>query len=271
MALVGAGVAGMVGGATGLVDTAAVFTDKGTCAAVSDRSLDCDLGVLAPGETAIVKMVTTPTRAGVLLNQVGVVGDVPDPNNHNNTFVEQTLVIDPPPPVPVADLIITKSDMPDPVVVNLPMVYTMVVKNLGPDRADGVILTDILPLGVIGYRATPSQGFCIQEFETLNCELGSLPVGASAVVIVNAVPTVVGVMHNVAKVVSLAFDPVPATNVVEEPTIVRQLRADVSVFKIDSPDPVRAGHPLTYDVVVTNHGPDPTRIRLADLLQQSID
>ena len=271
--LVATGVAtsAVVAGLTGLVDISTLLLEQGVCAQTSDRSLDCDLGVLDAGESTTLQLLLSPNMAGVILNQVSIEGDVFDPNLHNNVDSEETIVIDPPPPIPVADLVITKSDAPDPAIVGRPITYVITVTNAGPDTAENVIVTDSLPEGATAYQATPSQGLCSLQFSTLICDFGAIVAGGQATLAVQLVPTVVGSIRNAAGVVSSAFDPIAENNVVEEWTYVRALRADISVVKLDTPDPVRVGNLLTYDVVVTNNGPDATRIRLVDLLQQSID
>ena len=52
-------------------------------------------------------------------------------------------------------------------------------------------------------------------------------------------------------------------NVSDNPT-------DLSVTKADSPDPVNAGHSLTYLVNVTNHGPLSTTVTLTDMLPPEV-
>jgi uncharacterized repeat protein (TIGR01451 family) len=52
------------------------------------------------------------------------------------------------PPVPHADLQIVKRAAPDPVVAGRPLVYTIVVKNLGPAAAKNIVVRDQLPPGV---------------------------------------------------------------------------------------------------------------------------
>ena len=57
-----------------------------------------------------------------------------------------------------ADLTITKTDSPDPVGPEGPLVYTLVVSNAGPQKATGVTVTDTLPASVTLVSVNPSQG-----------------------------------------------------------------------------------------------------------------
>ncbi|HEV7200506.1 MAG TPA: DUF11 domain-containing protein [Candidatus Limnocylindria bacterium] len=64
-------------------------------------------------------------------------------------------------PLPSADLAITKSDTPDPVVAGGTVSYAVVVENLGPDAATGVSWTDTYPVqlspGLMGWPAGWTQ------------------------------------------------------------------------------------------------------------------
>ena len=61
---------------------------------------------------------------------------------------------------PAADLSLTKSDAPDPVLAGQLLTYTLTVAQRGPSSATGVTVTDTLPAGVTFDSATSSQGSC---------------------------------------------------------------------------------------------------------------
>ncbi|RME45097.1 MAG: DUF11 domain-containing protein, partial [Chloroflexi bacterium] len=66
-----------------------------------------------------------------------------------------------------ADLAITKTDDPDPVMAGETLTYTLEITNNGPSDTTGVTVTDALPAEVSFDSATPSQGSCSEAGGTL--------------------------------------------------------------------------------------------------------
>ena len=77
-----------------------------------------------------------------------------DPNTANNTDTEDTTV------TPVADLVISKSDSPDPVYAAGTLTYTITVTNNGPSTATNVVVTDTYPsdFSFVSSDPVPSTG-----------------------------------------------------------------------------------------------------------------
>ncbi|MCB0150938.1 MAG: DUF11 domain-containing protein, partial [Caldilineaceae bacterium] len=63
---------------------------------------------------------------------------------------------------------VTKQASPDPAITGAPLTYLILVRNLGPSNADGVIAGDILPSGFTPTNVSSSQGGCT----ALPCALG---------------------------------------------------------------------------------------------------
>lgn len=97
------------------------------------------------------------------------------------------------------DLSVTKSDSPDPVLVNGSLIYTIRVTNIGSAEATGINLTDTLPSGMSFISATPTQGTC-SGTTTVTCSLGSLAGGLQATLSLVVMPTSIGVISNLATV-----------------------------------------------------------------------
>lgn len=99
----------------------------------------------------------------------------------------------------LADLGVTMSVGPDPVLQGSPLTYTITVTNNGSINATGVMLDDTLPgsVNVTGYSA--SQGSCGGS-PIFTCNLGTIAAGGSAQITINVVPNVAGTITNTATV-----------------------------------------------------------------------
>jgi uncharacterized repeat protein (TIGR01451 family) len=103
------------------------------------------------------------------------------------------------------NLAITKTDSPDPVSVGSILTYTIQVKNLGPDAATGVTVTDQLPNSVDFRTATASSGQCVRKGKKVTCGLGTLSAptiiyGDPATVTISVIPRRIGPISNTASV-----------------------------------------------------------------------
>jgi uncharacterized repeat protein (TIGR01451 family) len=161
-----------------------------------------------------------------------------------------------------ADLSVTKVDTPDPVIAGNNLIYTITVTNAGPSAASSVILNDTLPAGTMFVSlASPGGWSCtkppVGSGGTVSCSNPSLAMG-SAVFTLNvavASSTPAGtVVSNTATASSETPDPNPGHESGTATTTVGA-SADLSVTKVDTPDPVQAGNNLTYTITVTNAGP----------------
>ncbi|MBN1137041.1 MAG: DUF11 domain-containing protein [Anaerolineae bacterium] len=61
-------------------------------------------------------------------------------------------------------------------------VYTVTLRNDGPDLAAGIVLSGVLPNGVTAQWARPAQAACQQAESSVDCDLGALIVGSAATV-----------------------------------------------------------------------------------------
>ncbi len=122
-----------------------------------------------------------------------------------------------------ANLSLTVSDDPDPVVVGDPLLYTITVVNNGPYATPGVFLTNTLPATVNLLAASTSQGALNTNANPVIGDLGQLEVGASASVTFEVVPQAVGSIANTAQVTAQYPDPVLANNTVTIGTLVQPL------------------------------------------------
>jgi uncharacterized repeat protein (TIGR01451 family) len=61
-------------------------------------------------------------------------------------------------------------------------IYTLTVRNLGPDLATSIVLTDLLPGGATPLWTEPSQPVCRREGRDAGCDLGGLQAGDAATI-----------------------------------------------------------------------------------------
>jgi uncharacterized repeat protein (TIGR01451 family) len=158
-----------------------------------------------------------------------------------------------------ADVSVAKTDSPDPVSVGADLTYTITVRNDGPAPAPGVHVVDALALTLDFVSATASQGTCSEVALVVTCDLGIIPNGSVATVVLVVQPEVAGSLMNVAAAAPTPadFDPDPTDNVAVESTTVdggSGSGADLAISKADAPDPVRPGSTLNYTVTVQNVG-----------------
>jgi uncharacterized repeat protein (TIGR01451 family) len=160
-----------------------------------------------------------------------------------------------------ADLSLTKSDSPDPVVENAVLTYTLEVDNAGPDSAMNVVVSDDLPSQVDPASAEPSTGNCEIKAKRVNCELGTLASGASATVTIEVAPRKAGLITNEAEVESEVPDPNTADNRASETTTVTEApSAATCKKKAATLEGTDAGETLTgtdgKDVILARGGDD---------------
>ncbi len=240
------------------------FSDASTGCVNNSGTVTCVLGTLVAGEAREVTIVVLPAAPGTINNSATVTSDVSDEVPGNNNASETTTVN------PKADLALTKEATPNPVAAGDTLTYTLTVLNQGPSPAENVTLTDVLPSEINFVSATPDQGSC-SGTTTVVCSLGTLPAGDSTVVTIVVTPLTLGTLDNTATISTSTTDPVQGNNTAAVQVSVTT-RADLSIIKTDSPDPVVAGETITYTLTVTNNGPSvATNVTIADDLPPGVN
>jgi uncharacterized repeat protein (TIGR01451 family) len=111
---------------------------------------------------------------------------------------------------PIADLSISKTDSPDPVIVGQTLTYSLAVTNNGPNDATGVTVTDPLPAGAAFVSASEA---CAENAGTVTCSIGALANGASVpLTITVTAPATVGPISNTVSVAGSQGDSNSANN-----------------------------------------------------------
>ena len=236
---------------------------SGTCSGTT--TVSCSLGTLVPDGSATVTVtvhVGAFVAAGTVITNTATVATTSDETDVDNNSATATTTV-----AASADLAVTKTDSPDPVLAGHTVTYMITVTNNGPSDAQGVTVDDPLPAGTSFVDATPSQGSCDA---TVSCTLGTINSGDSATVelVVQVDPSVSAgtVLTNTATTTSDAADPTPADNSATATTTV-ETAADLSVTKTDAPDPARRRAPISPTIGVSNGGlTDADDINLSDTL-----
>jgi uncharacterized repeat protein (TIGR01451 family) len=176
-----------------------------------NRTVTCPVGQLANNATATVTIATTVNLSiatATINNTASVTSETYDPVLTNNTATQTTGIAH-------ANLRVTISDTPDPVLVDALLTYVVLVSNLGTDTATNVALIDTLPANVSLITVTTTQGSCTSGSGAINCSLGTLNNGASASVTILMRPnyqTQNTTITNTASVSALQVDLVSANN-----------------------------------------------------------
>lgn len=222
-------------------------------------SLQWDIGTLLPGSMPTLVVTAEVIATQTQVNGATVVGlNELDTAPGNNTAAAAVNV------PAAADLQMAKTVDTTVAPVGATVLFTVSVRNAGPDAADGVQVFDDLAPGLTFVAATPGAGTFDPSTRLWN--IGTLPSGATATLQIAAQVNTTGVLPNVAQVVaSGAFDPAPANNAAGQ--VVNGVAADIQVVKTaDRPQGV-VGDTITFTVVVTNVGPTRvTGVAIEDVL-----
>jgi uncharacterized repeat protein (TIGR01451 family) len=178
----------------------------------------CSGKSLAPGQNCTVQVTFTPSATGArsaTLSFADNAAGSPQTVALSGTGSRQ------------ADLAISLSATPNPVKVKGTLTYTVRVVDNGPDQADGVTVTDVIPSGSQFASITPNGWSCTTppagQTGTVTCKRASLASGASSSfqLAVTVVQSAKSTVSNTATVSSQATDPNPANNTATATTSVQ--------------------------------------------------
>lgn len=243
----------------------------GVTCTVAVRDVRCEAGDLAPDDTrtVVIRTLLDPawTQTASMTNNGYVQSSTPDLDTSNNRDSDTVT-----PAAPASDLRIAKRTVTSPVRAGLPVTYQIQVTNMGPSRATGVTVADVLPAALSGATASSDSGTCTVTGQTVGCAVGVLAVGATATVSVtaNVSPDALRELTNTATVSSVSLDPNPGNNQasITDPVLTQ---ADLAITKRSSPKPT-AGNNVTYTITVTNNGLSTARgVTMIDTLPDSLD
>jgi uncharacterized repeat protein (TIGR01451 family) len=180
----------------------------------SGNTVVFQLGSIAAGGARSVTVVANTVSAGVFTDTAAVTSSLSDTAAGNNSASAATTVFE------SADIGLTLTDSPDPVVVGTDLVYRLLITNRGPSTATGVVATNTLPAGVTYLSAVASQGTAAPGAGVVTASLGSLASGGSATVTITVRPTALGTLTNAAVAAAAQADLNPADNAASVKTTV---------------------------------------------------
>ena len=173
-----------------------------------------------------------------------------------NDFPQPPPVAPPPAGTPAGDAQLRISKQVDlaSAAAGQPLVYTIRIVNAGPATATNVRLTDNPSHPVILAATSVSQGTCTAGLP-LTCALGSLPVGASATIMVQESANSGGLLRNTAIVSADQATPTPATAISSASTDVSPGKARLRIRQTPKFTRVKPGGTFTYRIHVLPVGP----------------
>jgi uncharacterized repeat protein (TIGR01451 family) len=237
----------------------------------STQPTTCGFDVLAPGASRTLTISTTvlPQTTGTLHNAATVSSDTFDPDNSNNFAHTDTTVNT------QADISLSMSGSPNPVVAGTSLTYKAVISNIGPSRARTVVLNEVLAPGA-NFGSTSisngGSGTCAQVVgapSNVQCQLNDLDPGQSVTVytqvaVASSVPQGATLVTTGSASTS-SSDPNPANNSASASTAVNAVADLAATFT--GPATYKPSTTIIYVNTVTNYGPsDAVAVQLVDTL-----
>lgn len=242
--------------------TSATVSPSGSCAPptpigpTTAVNLACNLQTIAAGARKTVRVEFSSLESGDINDTATVSSATPDPDTGSNSATGRVSFS------ASANLSISKTGAPNPVVAGTDLVYTLTVGNAGPSTAGNVVVRDALPAQVSIVSANASQGTCNggipgSPMLPMICTLGSIASAGSATITITvrvSPSTPDGtILVNNATVESAAADPDNADNSASALTTV-QARADLQVVKTSDAAVYKPSSLIAYTITVQNNG-----------------
>lgn len=203
-------------------------------------------GVLTNFATATVTVPTRTTVPTVVTNEAYLVAIEPEPNFANNTASAVTVVQG------VADLVLSMSAPAGPILAGSNYTYTIGITNKGPQTANAVVVTDLLPLQCDYVSAVATGGAVTFNFD-VTWSVGALTNGEGQQLTITVRAINGPAATNVVVATTRDLDPLPENNTVTRTTLITP-RADLGLSGSVTPNPVAATSNVVFALALTNHG-----------------
>jgi LPXTG-site transpeptidase (sortase) family protein len=218
-----------------------------------------NIGALANGANATLSITATVTGTNPVTNTATKTAeDQPDPVPGNNSAMATVTG-------QAADIALIKTVSSPTVALGSNAVFVVTATNNGPSSATGVVVTDLLPAGLVLVSATPSGGTTYNS-GTGVWSIGGLANGASATLsIVATVNTTSATTNTATKIAEDQTDPVAGND--SASATLTGLSADIAVTKQVNNLAPQVSQNVTYTLVAHNLGPSAAPgVQLHDLL-----
>ncbi|WP_417353669.1 gliding motility-associated C-terminal domain-containing protein [Flavobacterium alkalisoli] len=264
---------------TDLLPTGYTFVSStATIGAYNDVTGLWTVGSIATGSFETLQLTATVNTTGDYENIVEVTAsDLPDPDSTpaNGLDTEDDYASAVTTPIALAaDLAITKTVNNAMPLVGSQVIFEIIVTNDGPQTATGVQVTDLLPEGYTYNSFTATAGTYAAVTGLWN--IGVLTNGQSVSLQVTATVNATGGYENIAEVTTSDLpdpDSTPNNGIDNEDDYASAVTtpiataADLSITKTVNNATPLVGSQVTFEVVITNDGPQTaTGVQVTDLL-----
>ncbi len=216
-------------------------------------------GSTAATFTMIVKVNGTATNGTVITGVVTASSSTFDPNSANNTASASTVVGT----TAQAQMTVTNSASPNPVVAGSNITYTQTATNTGAGAATNPTLTETTPSNTTFQSITAPPGTtcttpAVGATGTITCTAASAPAGSSGtvtLVLQVTAGTASGTIITDIVTANSTNQAFGASSAVATDVVALATQADLALKTVATPLTVFPGNNITYTQTVTNNGP----------------
>ena len=218
------------------------------------------IGDLDVGETVSLEIITKVVKTGNFTNVVNVTGKEYDYNPSNNKANKSVRVY------PSIDLEISKKVSNTAPNYNDLVKWSITVKNNGPDKANSIEISDILPNGLEFIRYNATKGFYTDGIWKFCC----LEVGEYQTLEIITRVKAIGEIKNIVTADAKEYDHNPDNNKAES-TVNVAPACDLEVTKLSNQSEVNYKGLVKWTLIVRNNGPsNATRVVVSESLPEGL-
>ena len=228
-----------------------------------------DIGHLSNGSNATLTIVTKVLASNEIIKNYAITNSsTHDPDPYNNDD-EDGIIVKTEADVGIIKVVSNKTAHYGDTVL-----WTINVTNYGPNIAENVIVTDLLPAGLIIIGSpSHSQGHVYVDGSGNGIwNIGDLAVNETVSAIINSkINTTDATIVNVVEVNTTSHDPNPSNDIAENRTVISP-EADVEVIKTVNNVTPNKGDTIVWTITVINHGPDlAENVIVTDILPAGVE